>query len=122
MNVNEKDNANATPNDKDAGSNKCASLIVAHVCAAIVYFIVVVGFVYAAGGKLSGAGTSELKGLGYLQAIPEYGPYFFTSCIPLWVGVATSLRGTDKSKLAWLWILLSLAASGVVLWLVPVAG
>ena len=122
MTIKKDDNVNAKPSERDAGAPQNNSSISTHIFAAIIYFIGVVGFIYAAGGKLSGTGTSEFKGLGYLQAIPEYGPYFLVSCVPLWIGVATWKRGLDKSKYAWIWILLGLAASGAVLWLVPIGG
>lgn len=106
--------ASVVEQDTSAAPSKSA----AHFFAICIYLIVSVLFTIVAGNKLAGTGTSELKGLGFIQAAILYGPIFLLVCLPLWPGMFLSIAGTE-SRSGWVWILAGFVAPILITWLMP---
>jgi hypothetical protein len=97
-----------------------ASKGAAHFFAICIYIAVSVMFTIVAGNKLIGTGTSELKGLGFIQAAILYGPIFLVVCLPLWPGVSFSILGAENRR-GWAWMLAGSVMPILILWFMPLA-
>jgi uncharacterized MAPEG superfamily protein len=92
----------------------------AHFFAICIYIAVSVLFTIVAGNKLTGTGTSELKGLGFIQAAILYGPVFLFVCLPLWPGTFFSILGAEDRH-GWVWMLAGFVMPILILWFMPLA-